>query len=347
MAGSRFLHPLGVGETLDAAVRIMRERYLALLTACVVVVIPLEVVHALIVLSIPTPQRYVDSAGFTVRTTNSWAPFAAILLIVVISLIIGTLVQGACLKMLTDAYLDTDTTWQQSLQFAFKRFWSLLWISLITAVTVVLGSCLCYVPGIWLGVSFALAVPAMLLESERGFKAIGRSFNLVKGRWWGTFGTLITAYLLITVIVYGLSLFIQLVLLHGNGSFTTTQITSALSQAIAYILALPFLAAVLTVVYFDRRVRKEGFDIALLTQTIGLAPAPAPRADAPVTVTSAPSWQPGPTTPTSAPWTALDALPPPAGPPPAPTEQAPREPAAPEPPAPEPPATDAADGPPR
>ena len=43
---------------------------------------------------------------------------------------------------------------------------------------------------------------------------------------------------------------------------------------VVYAVSLPLTAALTTYIYFDLRVRKEGFDIALLAQRIGDAPAP-------------------------------------------------------------------------
>jgi hypothetical protein len=46
-------------------------------------------------------------------------------------------------------------------------------------------------------------------------------------------------------------------------------VLSGLSGAIGLVIGTPFQAALLTVVYFDLRVRKEGFDLELLAQGIG------------------------------------------------------------------------------
>ena len=86
-----------------------------------------------------------------------------------------------------------------------------------------------------------------------------------------------------------------------------------LSGAITY----PYLAAVLTILYFDQRVRKEGFDLQLLAEGFGVerdpdAPLPAPligdelytpeqRAAAPYWPPP-PGWMPPPAEPQPSPW---------------------------------------------
>ena len=47
---------------------------------------------------------------------------------------------------------------------------------------------------------------------------------------------------------------------------------------VASVITTPFMAAVLVLIYFDLRVRKEGFDLQLLSQGVGLAGAVYPGA---------------------------------------------------------------------
>lgn len=46
-------------------------------------------------------------------------------------------------------------------------------------------------PGIWMAVSMSMFVPAAIVEPLGPFGALRRSFRLVKGRWWPTFGFLL------------------------------------------------------------------------------------------------------------------------------------------------------------
>ena len=51
----------------------------------------------------------------------------------------------------------------------------------------------CCVPLIWLGVAWSVAFPALLFEKIGPFKALGRSYRLIQGRWWATFALLSSA----------------------------------------------------------------------------------------------------------------------------------------------------------
>ena len=43
-------------------------------------------------------------------------------------------------------------------------------------------------------------MPVLLVEGLRGRKALGRSFQLVKGRWWRTFGVIVVGFLLAGIV---------------------------------------------------------------------------------------------------------------------------------------------------
>ena len=108
----------------------------------------------------------------------------------------------------------------------------------------------------------------LLVENVRGMKALGRSFSLVKGRWWATFGTLIVAYLLITIVQLPLS-FVLGVMFAAVDSEVTMAIVTTFVTIVGYAISLPLGAAITALIYFDLRIRKEGFDLELLAQRIG------------------------------------------------------------------------------
>jgi DNA gyrase subunit A len=75
-------------------------------------------------------------------------------------------------------------------------FWPFVWIMVLRALAVVGGLAIFLLPGIWLSIAFTFA-PIILLDSGlRGTQALAASHELVKGRWWQTFGrTLVSGFL--------------------------------------------------------------------------------------------------------------------------------------------------------
>jgi hypothetical protein len=114
----------------------------------------------------------------------------------------------------------------------------------------------------------SVAVPVLMVEGASGFSAMKRSINLVDTRWWATFWRLLAAYLLLGVAIFGLSALVSAI---GNGitNVTLFLILGGAVNAIVSILLSPFVAAVITVIYVDLRVRKEALDIELLAGSFG------------------------------------------------------------------------------
>ena len=65
-----------------------------------------------------------------------------------------------------------------------------------------LGFIALILPGIWLVMVWSVAVPALMFEHVGGFKALGRSFDLVRGRWWATFAALLVAVIMLFVVLF-------------------------------------------------------------------------------------------------------------------------------------------------
>jgi hypothetical protein len=111
-----------------------------------------------------------------------------------------------------------------------------------------LGFVLFVVPGIVVGVLLAVSVPALVVEGTRVRDALFRSWNLVAGRWWHTFGTLLLSWLL-------LGLTVNLVD-SAAGGFGHGWVAETIAQALAITLATPFAVLVAVLLYLDLRARR-------------------------------------------------------------------------------------------
>jgi hypothetical protein len=270
------LRPLGIGETLDAAIKIYTSRAKTLMMAVFVVVAPVQVLGALVRISLPSGTGFGDTPS-TPDAASIIGSAAAILAVFILSAIAGQLATATSLKAVSAAYLGEEEDWRASLRFAFSRVGSLIWVAFLVLFIAGFALLGCVVPGVYLYFSWIVAVPVLLLEDRRGWAALRRSRELVRGRWWPVFVCIIVTIFLTTIITAALQ-GVLLAVIIGSHSATTTVIASSLASIISAVLVTPFTASVIAVVYFDLRVRKEGFDLALLARTIGVTPPP----DAPV-----------------------------------------------------------------
>jgi hypothetical protein len=261
------LRPLGVGETLDAAIKLYRRNATTLWTIVAIVVIPLQILDT-IVRRVSLPSDVFLSSGtlysFSGQSTGSVIVVALASFLVAVATYIAT---GGVFEALISSYLGRPATWRKSLQHAGTRAASLIWLAVLSVVFVFIGFILLFIPGLWLLVAISVAVPALMFEGVGGFAAMKRSMDLVDGRWWATFGRLLAAYVLLFAVLFGITALIGAiasgVTLHNVTLYETL---IGLANVIAYILVTPFVSAVLTVIYIDLRVRKEALDLELLAQ---------------------------------------------------------------------------------
>lgn len=312
------LRPLGVGEILDTAFRVYRNRFKDLIIAVSIPMVPLIALQVLVSLSARTDTT-TTSTGTSTNVNLVLGGFGATLLI---GLIAGALAEGASVRILADQYLGTSTTWQESLRFAFGRLGSIVWVALLVGVLELIGLFICVIPGVYLWAAFAVAMPVLLIENAKGSRALSRSRLLVSGRWWPTFGTLLVVWLLASFLrgISSALLTGGFVLSSGVNTSTAATALSGVISGIVTIVFAPLTAAVITIIYFDLRIRKEGFDVALMAQRLGTPPPPAvPSSWAPPAAPppGPPGWAP-PTAPPTAPPGAAPPPPAPGAPPPGP-----------------------------
>jgi hypothetical protein len=134
------------------------------------------------------------------------------------------------------------------------------------------------------GVRLTMAAPALVLEDIGIVAALRRSWALTQGRFWRTFGVLLVAGILVGVVQQVVTFGFQVVGLllavavgATLGPDTGPAVSAVLSMSfsvvgmlLAAMVAQPFTAAVTALLYTDARIRKEGFDLALVRAATGL-----------------------------------------------------------------------------
>lgn len=271
------LRPLGIGEILDAAFRLFRREFKTLAVCVLVVTVPISIVQTLITASTSENAFDLSQTGvfdFSEPTVieDEFTYIAGQLVSALLSMFAFAFATAACFRAVSTAYLGGHASARESLAFAGRRFISLALTSLLFIVILIPAFLAVIFPGIWLAVAFSLYTPALLFEGKGGFTALKRSYRLVKGRWWATFGTLLLMYLLVTIIQGILSGILVGVIFADSSNEVLVAIVLTLLSIVGFAISLPFQAAVFTLLYFDLRVRTEGFDLQLLADRIDADP---------------------------------------------------------------------------
>jgi hypothetical protein len=112
----------------------------------------------------------------------------------------------------------------------------------------------------------------IVLERLPVIDAITRSFTLVRNSFWRVFGIRLLTWLVVVLIAGAVSApfdFVGHLLIGPSGSALTGATVGAVGAAIGRIITAPFSAGVVVLLYIDRRIRAEAFDLVLRTGTAG------------------------------------------------------------------------------
>ncbi|MEQ4715372.1 glycerophosphoryl diester phosphodiesterase membrane domain-containing protein [Nonomuraea sp. B19D2] len=148
---------------------------------------------------------------------------------------------------------------------------SLGWLAGLTILFIVMYLAYC----LFFRTRFAFASPAVVLEGRGPIDAMRRSWHLVTGDFWRVFGILLLTSLLVGLVAGVLSVPFTiagtLFGMFGAGSAATTVVSAvliAIGATLAAMLTYPFEAGVAGLLYADRRMRSEAFDLVLQTAAI-------------------------------------------------------------------------------
>ena len=261
------LRPLSIGEVLDAGFRLLRARFGTLVVCVLVPMVPLSIIATIL-------EASTNEAAFDINADTTTSSDGS----VIAGALISTLLQGAaaalavaaCFRVISSAYLGEEATAGPSLRYGLSRLLPLMVAYIVLSITLGIGFVLFIIPGVFLSVKWSVAFAAIVSERAGPFSAMGRSWELTRGHWWRTFGTLLVLGLL--------SLVLYLAIVAGLGSaIATNQDMSEVTYAtltvvltiVLFAILYPLIAAIISVMYYDLRVRNEGFDLQLLAQGVG------------------------------------------------------------------------------
>jgi hypothetical protein len=215
----------------------------------------------------------------------------------IIDLAAAFLLQAALVKAVQDVRdgrvdLDLGQTYRAAVPFILP----VAGASILAAIGIAIGFVLLIVPGLILLTFWSLIVPCIVIGGAGVFASFGQSMRTVRGHAWNVFGTLVLVFL----IYLALGIVVGLVLV-----FLPTFLRNFISTVVIGTLVAPFLALVVTLIYYRLTAAHAGQPYAA---TAGTAPTtvwepPYPGATPDPTATPGPapgdSAAPGSTAPGS------------------------------------------------
>ncbi len=263
------LRPLTVGDILDGAVAVIRRHPAATLGVSAVASVVLTAasfgLQLLLRDTTNVAARRQLNGGDVLASVGG--VFATLLLSFLVGLVVAAFLTAVVGKAALGQPASLASTWAQ----VRPRLGAVAGSSVLSAL--VLIGCAVTVIGVPFAVYFAIGfqfVTAIVVLERAGPRtALKRSRQLVKGSWWRIFGIVLLAALIAAVVrvIIGLPFTFAaggFDALYGGRQQTTGELAIAsIGRLVSSTLTLPFSAAVVTLLYLDRRMRVEALDVAL------------------------------------------------------------------------------------
>lgn len=296
------LRPHGVGELLDGAFSLYRRNFLLFAAITAVVQVPFAMLQLLVYELANVSGRLSDIRSVTnsvqqgnalseaqvTQILNDLGALVAFLgaVLIIQFLFVRPLQQAATTSAVSARYLDQPINLDKAYAAALSRWRSLvalvLWLLLLFAAPLAVGTLLAiaaHSPALL--VIFVLAATvfifvvvvrttvapqAVVLEKLGGWQGIRRSFQLTERSAWRVFGI----SLLLTLIqsIAGAVIILPINALFSGSVQSTQDIASQVGQAVIAVFIAPITLVTLTLLYYDLRIRREGFDIEMLARSL-------------------------------------------------------------------------------
>lgn len=300
------LRPLRLGELLDQSIRLYRRNFLTFIGIIAVIYVPIMILQtvsttflstSILDFSSASPEEFITNPSYWVGMLSSF-----LLAFLQIFLVRG-IATGALARAVGDNYLGRKTGILEAYRGIGKSWISLLgallFLGLIFIVAMlwwIIVPCVGWFTGLGMmvvlaGVISPLTAPAVVLERQSAVSGVRRAWSLARRRFWPLIGYIFVLYLFNLFIVYGPTMIVNAILTATLPSFddpatylVVSTIIQSLVALVATLIYYPLQMTAFTLIYFDLRVRTEGFDIAMQTMeaTDGinseeqLMPAPPP-----------------------------------------------------------------------
>jgi hypothetical protein len=270
------LRPMTLGEVLDRTFTLYRQHFLLFAGIAMLPNLVMLLFNFVILLfsretasgKLPDFTSPGMVGGFVAGALGS-----AVLLIVLVGI-----TQAATVSAVSNLFLGRETSVREAYAAAKGQILTVIGIMVLTGLATGIGFLFLIVPGIYLACRLAVSVPVSVVEQESPVSSMERSMELTKG--YG--GQVFLLFLLVIVLTYVVTLIFQLPVFFFavKAALAKQQVSVGIS---AYSYVASFASQVIVgpvgtisaaLMYYNLRVRKEGFDIQHLMNTLGSTPSP-------------------------------------------------------------------------
>ena len=301
------LRPLSIGELFDRAF-VLYRRHFWLFVGITALPGVFALVLTLINTALQNPARLEgldpESAEFQAAMVGMMGALGGMFVVLGIYFVVYMIALGATTFAVSEVYMGRSASITQVYGRMRGRIGALLWLLflvgirlfglwILTFVVIGMGAAIHAIVGglvaigaivaatiltVFMMLRWGVSVPALVLEGLTARRSIRRSIELTSGR----LGRVFLLGLCATMVTYGaLALFqapfVGMAMYVGMDTWTGLALsaTGGVLGTIATTITSPFLIIGLALIYYDARVREEGFDLEVMLAAIDAPAAPA------------------------------------------------------------------------
>ena len=288
--GASNVRPMQIGEILDGTFNIYRRHFgLFMRLSFALICVPAVIGVYLFARFASEPFRAQAWVAEHIGATIGLG-----LLALIVWAVISVLLKSGTVKIISDSYLGHEPALGDALQFGVGRIVPLLLVALSkTVLMFIIYFASILVVMLFGGLGGALGVPflgwtagslatvwffayvlcgyalttmvVVLEDLESSFNAFGRSWDLTRGAKRKVF--------LVWLVMWLLSYLVPLLAFFGMsiavGPNAPVQLVLGILSPVVSVALAPLPACALTLVYYDSRVRREAFDLEILSAQLG------------------------------------------------------------------------------
>jgi hypothetical protein len=250
------LRPRSASELVDSGFRLLRRHYGAFVTLSAIAYVP--------TLLLRLAQLSLAGLLPTVALGDAMAVSMVILVLLMIPFYAFT--EGALTQLASDAYHTGTADVGAALRRAIPRVAPAAGAFVLTGLAIGAGFIALIVPGLYLLCRLYTALAATVLDRVGPIEAVSRTWSRTRGRAGHMAATVGLTFLLYFVVFFGATI------VAGAATAFGSPLLGLGVSSVVTVLVYPMVPIVATLLYYDLRIRSEGYDLEVLSGQLDAAP---------------------------------------------------------------------------
>jgi len=171
-----------------------------------------------------------------------------------------SLLSATVVRLASEDYLGRRLEPSDAVREAVGRLPTVMFALLLKYVFIIIGFFAFFIPALWVLARYFAVTAGIVLEGHGAVGTFGRSARLSRGRKMHILGASLLVFLIFFVVYFALAIV---------GAMTGSTVITTVFETVASIVAWPMFGITEMLLYYDARIRGEGFDIELMEASLG------------------------------------------------------------------------------